>query len=164
MGVSPENIRRGGQDTKAHFKFARRVAIYLIYVDLRLTVRDVAAIVGVSRETVSNAISDIDDYQDIDPAFEVFLLEVLRESGSGARVIEKPKSRPVTVAPRASDIVADLGRAINASGRSTGEIFMLAGSSRDTWKNWRSGSAPNMKILQRVAAVLGKRLVLTDAD
>ena len=164
MGVSTENIRRGGQDTKAHFKFARRVAIYLIHVDLRLTVRDVAALIGVSRETVSNAISDIDDYQDIDPAFEAFLLEVLRDSGSVAPAIEKPNTTRVTVSARASDIVADLGRALNASGRTAAEVFAAAGSSKNTWHNWRSGNAPNMKILQRVAAVLGKKLVLTDAD
>ena len=162
MGVSPENIRRGGQDAKAHFKFARRVAIYLIYVDLRLTVRNVAAIVGVSRETVSNAISDIDDYQEIDPVFEAFLLEVLHSSRS------KPDARRkrsfVSVTHSAAHIVEELAHCINGSDKSATEVFKAAGSSKEAWRQWRNGGIPKIDTVQRVAAVLGKRLVLTDAD
>ena len=162
MGVSQENIRRGGQDTKAHFKFARRVAIYLIHVDLRLSVRDVAALIGVSRETVSNAISDIDDYQDIDPAFEGFLLEVLHSSRSSPEV--KRKRSLVSVTHSAAHIVEELAHYINRSDKSATEVFKAAGSSKEAWRQWRMGGVPKIDTLQRVAAVLGKKLVLTDAD
>lgn len=168
MGVSPENIRTGGQSRKYYFSFARRVAIYLAYVDTRLPYRKIAPNFGISHEYVKKSVWVVDEIASEDEQFEAFLLEIIAEIGC---IPKKRVERDCHISRKGIEfiegplpVVLQLDDAIKKSGRSNRAIFSAAGLEASAWTKWKRGASPRLDTFSSVAAVLGKKLVLTDAD